>query len=158
MIAVEKGAGDGLRLRLDSDESAVLGHIVEEMLTLLQSQAAEDPVTKRLFPDAYRSQKDAAAYHELVSDQLRSSKISALETVRKGLEDGSVDVLLEGDAVDQWLTALTDLRLALGNRREDGRGGGSTRSRGRLVCNPSLAGLVAGVAGGGHKPMTSKGC
>lgn len=115
MIAVEQGAGDSLQLRLDPDESAVLGHIVDEMLTLLHSQASDDPVTKRLFPDAYESPEDAAAYNELVSDQLMAAKISALETVRKDLENGA-DLVLERDSVEMWLTALTDLRLALGTR------------------------------------------
>jgi hypothetical protein len=115
VIAVEQGAGDSLQLRLDPDESAVLGHIVDEMLTLLHSQASDDPVTKRLFPDAYESPEDAAAYNELVSDQLMAAKISALETVRKDLENGA-DLVLERDSVEMWLTALTDLRLALGTR------------------------------------------
>jgi uncharacterized protein DUF2017 len=115
VIAVEQGAGGSLQLRLDPDESAVLGHIVDEMLTLLHSQAADDPVTKRLFPDAYESPEDAAAYNELVSDQLMAAKISALETVRKDLENGA-DLVLERDSVEMWLTALTDLRLALGTR------------------------------------------
>jgi hypothetical protein len=115
VIAVEQGAGDSLQLRLEPDESAVLGHIVDEMLTLLHSQASDDPVTKRLFPDAYESPEDAAAYNELVSDQLMAAKISALETVRKDLENGA-DLVLERDSVEMWLTALTDLRLALGTR------------------------------------------
>jgi hypothetical protein len=118
MIDVEQSGGDAVRLRLDREEAEVLRKLVDEMLTLLHEEESDDPVTKRLFPDAYDSPDDAAAYRELVSNQLRASKISSLKAVRNDLADDEIDVTLSGEAAGAWLTAITDLRLALGTRLE----------------------------------------
>ena len=116
MTAIEPSSGGGVRVRLDLEEAGVLRKLVEEMLGVVRTDSGDDPVTKRLFPDAYDSPEDAAAYKELISNQLRSSKVSSLEAVRADLDNGDVDVTLSEEAAGSWLTALTDLRLALGTR------------------------------------------
>jgi hypothetical protein len=44
--------------------------------------------------------------------------MAALETVTSALAGPDTDVTLEGDDLDTWLAALTDLRLAIGTRLE----------------------------------------
>jgi Domain of unknown function (DUF2017) len=117
MVAVDK-AGDRLRLRLERGEADVLRQLIDELLELLRSAEADDRVSQRLFPDAYDSPEDTAAYNELVADQLRRDKIESLQGVREALGRGRVDVTLSREACERWLTALTDLRLALGTRLE----------------------------------------
>lgn len=115
MIAVDR-AGDQLRLRLEPGEAEVLRQLIDELLEVLRTEEADDPVSQRLFPDAYDSAEDTAAYNELVSDQLRRDKIASLQGVRNDLGHGEVDVSLSRQSSEIWLTALTDLRLALGTR------------------------------------------
>jgi hypothetical protein len=117
MIAVDK-AGDQLRLRLEPGEAEVLRQLIDELLDVLRREEADDRVSQRLFPDAYDSAEDTAAYNELVSDQLRRDKIGSLQGVRNDLGRDGVDITLSRQSSERWLTALTDLRLALGTRLE----------------------------------------
>jgi hypothetical protein len=117
MIAVDK-AGDQLRLRLEPRETEVLQQLIDELLDVLRREEADDRVSQRLFPDAYDSAEDTAAYNELVSDQLRRDKIGSLQGVRNDLGRDGVDITLSRQSSERWLTALTDLRLALGTRLE----------------------------------------
>jgi hypothetical protein len=117
MIAVDK-AGDQLRLRLEPGEAEVLRQLIDELLDVLRREEADDRVSQRLFPDAYDSAEDTAAYNELVSDQLRRDKIGSLRGVRNDLGRDGVDITLSRQSSERWLTALTDLRLALGTRLE----------------------------------------
>jgi Domain of unknown function (DUF2017) len=117
MVAVDK-AGDQLRLRLERGEAEVLRKLIDELLDLLHKDEAGDRVSQRLFPDAYEAPEDTAAYNELVADQLRRDKIESLQEMRNDLGSGEVDVTLSRGAFERWLTALTDLRLALGTQLE----------------------------------------
>jgi Domain of unknown function (DUF2017) len=117
MIAVDR-ADNQLHLRLERGEAEVLRRLIDELLDLLRSDEADDRVSQRLFPDAYESPEDTAAYNELVADQLRRDKIESLQWMRDALGRGGVDVMLSHEAGERWLTALTDLRLALGTRLE----------------------------------------
>ena len=107
----------GAEMLLDEAEAALVRQLTREMRMLLHSDAAEDPVTKRLFPDAYEDADDSLAFRQLVEDELRSGKLDALERVRSSLEGhGNVRVALDEGALSAWLTALTDMRLAIGTR------------------------------------------
>jgi hypothetical protein len=117
MIAVDK-AGDRLRLRLEPGEVEVLRQLIDELLDVLRGEEADDRVSQRLFPDAYDSAEDTAAYNELVSDQLRRDKIGSLQGVRNDLGRDGVDITLSRPSSERWLTVLTDVRLALGTRLE----------------------------------------
>jgi hypothetical protein len=117
MIAVDK-AGDRLRLRLEPGEAEVLRQLIDELLDVLRGEEADDRVSQRLFPDAYDSAEDTAAYNELVSDQLRRDKIGSLQGVRNDLGRDGVDITLSRPSSERWLTVLTDVRLALGTRLE----------------------------------------
>jgi hypothetical protein len=118
MIAINKGAGEELRLSLEQGETQVLQQLIDELLELLLTEEADDRVSRRLFPDAYDSAEDTAAYNQLVFDQLRRDKIGSLQQMRSDLGRGGTEVTLSRESSEKWLTALTDLRLALGTRLE----------------------------------------
>ncbi|HZA20358.1 MAG TPA: DUF2017 family protein [Actinomycetota bacterium] len=107
-----------MEIRLTRDEAELLRELCKEMRTLLEADIPRvDPVVARLFPDAYEEEDDTRAYRELVGDDLRMHKLGALRRVEEGLGGGgATDLVLEGPAVDSWLTFLTDARLAIGTR------------------------------------------
>jgi hypothetical protein len=115
--AIEAAEG-GARVWLDDAESVLLRRLVAELRGLLRGHPARgDPVIARLFPDAYEDAEDAAAFRELIEDDLRREKLDAVEAMDGHLGDaGSVDITLGRDDGDRWLSVLTDLRLAIGTR------------------------------------------
>lgn len=80
--------------------------------------APDDPVLRRLLPDAYLDDPDASAeVRRLSGDSVRSHKVEAIDSVLVDLavlreQDGGVAVAPE--RAGAWLTALNDARLALG--------------------------------------------
>jgi hypothetical protein len=90
----------------------------------------EDPVLQRLLPDAYRGDPDEAGeFRRFTERSLTSVKVLNAETLIGSLVDGGltfgelpdedgdpVEVELDGDEVQAWLRALTDIRLSLAVR------------------------------------------
>lgn len=116
------------------DESAVAPTEVDPLEKLLDfsgpTTEPEDPVLRRLFPNAYRGDDDAAAeFRRFTEGDLRNGKARAAGTIidvldEAGLppeptdEDLTIDVELEQDTALVWMRSFTDLRLALGTRLE----------------------------------------
>lgn len=109
-------------MRLGADEADLLRSLATEMRVLLGHGAdAGDAVTRRLLPDAYEDGADSEAYRTLTQDDLIRSKLGALDVLEATLEEGKhaeVDALLSAGETHAWLTALTDMRLAIGTRME----------------------------------------
>ena len=90
----------------------------------------EDPVLRRLLPDAYRNdQEDSGEFRRFTERSLTSAKVLNAETLIGSLVDGGltfgelpdedgdpVEVELDADEVQAWLRALTDVRLSLAVR------------------------------------------
>jgi hypothetical protein len=84
----------------------------------------EDPVLRRLLPDAYRDdQEDAGEFRRFTERSLTSAKVLNAETLIGSLVDGGltfgelpdedgdpVEVELDDDEVQAWLRALTHVR------------------------------------------------
>ncbi|HEV7932219.1 MAG TPA: DUF2017 domain-containing protein [Actinomadura sp.] len=122
----------GVRLRLATDEAAVVRTLVEQLLTLLgerpdregglaalgiseRAEAPDDPVLARLFPDAYRGDDEAAGdFRRYTEAGLRDRKQHEAAVVLDGLRAG--EVTLDDEAAQAWLRVLNDVRLALGTR------------------------------------------
>ena len=139
MAAFEKSAG-GIRLQFEEYEADLLRGLLQEMATLLEADVRVDPVNRRLFPDAYEADEDAASYHELVGDELRSQKVEAVRQVRSALgEKGALDATLSRDEASTWLPVLTDIRLAIGTRNDVTE---ETMSREVDPEDPGSAGLL----------------
>ncbi|MFC4053347.1 DUF2017 domain-containing protein [Actinomadura syzygii] len=128
-----KRTRQGIRVRLETEEVALLRALMEQILALLGdapgaddelasmgiSQNAtkpDDPVLARLFPDAYRDDgKAAEEFRRYTEMGLRDGKREAAGTVLASLE-GTGDVVLDEERAQAWLRALNDVRLALGTR------------------------------------------
>jgi hypothetical protein len=89
----------------------------------------EDPVLLRLLPDAYRDDPDdAGEFRRFTERSLTASKVANAEALIGSLVDGgltfgedpeeagTIEVELDEAAVQAWLRALTDVRLALAVR------------------------------------------
>ncbi|CAN5641562.1 DUF2017 domain-containing protein [soil metagenome] len=106
-----------LGVHLDEVEADLLRRLTSEMRALLRADPAGDPVTRRLFPDAYEDERASNEYRELIGDDLRAAKVSALDIVHTDLGvKGAANLELSQEGVGAWLTTLTDLRLAIGTR------------------------------------------
>ena len=108
---------DRVHVRLSAFEVLLLREATDELRDALTRAGEPDDVTKRLFPDAYEDARDARAFRELVGDDLRAAKIEAVERVRDALpERGRAAIELAYEDLQQWLVAVTDMRLAIGTK------------------------------------------
>ena len=78
----------------------------------------DDPVLARLLPDGYRDDPGAAGeFRRLTESGLRRQKCELAGRVLADLPpEGSGEVRFDADTTERWLTALNDVRLALGTR------------------------------------------
>lgn len=83
-------------------------------------EAPDDPVLRRLLPDAYPGDEKASEEFRRFTDRdLRQKKVADAEVVLRHLEatgGGRDDVRIPVDEADAWLRALTSLRLAVAGR------------------------------------------
>ena len=118
------GVAGGVRVRLAMPEADTLTTLVADLVSALQPDALDDddPVYRRLFPDGYQDNPEAAAaFRSLTEQGLRDDR---LERARHCLSDlaavaGSgrrIDVTLDADAAERWIQVLNDMRLAIGTR------------------------------------------
>lgn len=137
--------GGALRLRLDRDEADVLEQLIGQLIELLQSHSGttldpdplfaslevggsstlpEDPALARLFPDAFESSDDSAAFRSLSEQGLVNRKLQdAIDvTTELGLstqsteDDGAVETDITFSTMPAWVRTLTALRLAIAAR------------------------------------------
>jgi hypothetical protein len=108
---------EGLRADFDEHERQLLVGLLDEMQALLDAPRRSDVVDQRLFPDAYDDAADASAFHELVGNELRDGKLQAIRTIKERMKGrGALRTSIPEDEIQAWLTAITDLRLAIGTR------------------------------------------
>lgn len=139
--------GENVRVFLEPAEVALLIHLTSQTHELLSDgdviapagedaaleelvgmslddvEVPADPALRRLLPDAYRDDDDAAGeFRRLTDKDLRATKRGDLSKIVIDLTDkatpyrGGVRVDLVEDEVAAWLPALTSIRLALGTR------------------------------------------
>lgn len=129
-----KKTREGIRVRLEAEEIALMRALMEQMLALLgeapggddelasmgiteNAAKPEDPVLARLFPDAYRDDGEAAGEFRRYTEMgLRDGKREAAETVLASLGGPGSAIVLDEKQAQAWLRALNDVRLALGTR------------------------------------------
>lgn len=117
MAAITSDPKGAVRASFDAQEAAVLRNLIDEMATVLAHEGPDDPIQKRLFPEAYESTEDSRKFADLIGDDLRQSKLGALQAMERTLgERGTVDASITEHDAEAWLAALTDLRLAIGTR------------------------------------------
>jgi hypothetical protein len=118
MATFKKKRRGGMSVELEDWESHLLRELLGQMRDLLRAEDRKDPVIARLYPPAYDDAPDAEAYRELIGNDLKDAKLSALEDVAERIdgEPGPLAELIPEDEVDSWLRVFTDLRLAIGTR------------------------------------------
>ena len=99
--------------RLDAHEVTMLRGLVGDVRRLVAEDAPPNPMTQRLFPDPSFDPKVAADVRDLIHDDLREAKRDAARTMLETLTaDGRIT--LDAEQAEAWLSALNDVRLALG--------------------------------------------
>ena len=151
MSAFQRGDDGKIRAVFTSQESHVLINLTEQLLELLGEGAShashevdpflhlvgfganeappEDPVLRRLLPDAYEDGEAAAEFRRYTEHGVRERKRAHAMTIYEALlpqdeewsadnpiDRGSLEVEIEPISVMDWLSGLNDLRLALAVR------------------------------------------
>ena len=102
MARFRPGRDGVLRAQLRAPEAEVLRRVVRDIGPVVADDDPSDPAVRRLFPDAYEDDDDAAAFRALVGQDLHASKREALATLERTLQGrGKLDVELtqaEADA------------------------------------------------------------
>jgi hypothetical protein len=85
-----------------------------------EPEVSEDPVLKRLFPDAYPHDTTASSeFRRFTERDLRATKVAEAQVVLDRLattELGARDLRIPRDEVEAWLRTLTSVRLAVATR------------------------------------------
>lgn len=83
-------------------------------------EVPDDPVLRRLFPNAYPHDADASSdFRRFTERGLRTTKVTDAQVVLEDLattEGGGVDLRVRPDHVEAWLRTLTSVRLAVATR------------------------------------------
>jgi len=83
-------------------------------------EVSDDPVLRRLFPNAYPHDADASSdFRRFTERGLRTTKVTDATVVLDDLattEAGRVDLRVQPDHVEAWLRTLTSVRLAVATR------------------------------------------
>ena len=106
---------------LESDSPAAPVDPLEALvgMSLTSTPRPADPVLARLLPDGYTDDDQAAAdFRRYTEHELRSVKRSGLRAVATALGRDGGKIVLDEATAEVWLTAINDLRLALGTRLE----------------------------------------
>ena len=124
----------GVRADVDAVEAQVLRQLAEEILGIVEAadtsedplaalvglpsgevSPPDDPVLKRLLPDAYGDDEAASSDFRRYTDaDLRATKRGHATVVLETVPADGGPVVLDRDQCDAWLGALNDMRLALG--------------------------------------------
>jgi Domain of unknown function (DUF2017) len=85
-----------------------------------EPEVPEDPVLKRLFPDAYSHDSTASLdFRRFTERDLKAKKVADAQVVLDRLaatELGAHDLRIPREEVDAWLRTLTSVRLAVATR------------------------------------------
>ena len=134
-----KADGEQIVIHIETIEVKVLGDLANKLLDItapnsevvenedplatligIDSQAAKptDPISTRLFPDAYPDDPDASMeFRRFTERSLRDTNVTRAKRVLADLE-GRTKLTLNSDQWQQWVGFLNSLRLALGTRLE----------------------------------------
>jgi Domain of unknown function (DUF2017) len=103
----------GWRINLDVEERALLVRLMGELEALLTSEG-DNALLLRLFPVAYpEDDEKEAEYQRLMREELVTSRLSAIESVRTTLDPERTDLLSEGETI-AFLQSTNAIRLVLG--------------------------------------------
>lgn len=130
--------GRGLHVSLEEVEVALLRSLARQLQDLVGprddpaadplealvgidplAQTPDDPALRRLLPDAYINDDEAAGeFRRFTERDLRESKARNAGLVDAQLAEQGREVTIAGDAIPAWLGFLNDTRLTIGTRLE----------------------------------------
>lgn len=106
-------SGDRITGRLRPQEVHLLRALVEDVQRVVGEDMPDNAVRARLFPDPALDPEVAADLRGMIEADLREGKRAAGRTLVESMgEDGRLS--LDAEQAEAWLTALNDLRLAVG--------------------------------------------
>jgi hypothetical protein len=137
-VSMLPGGERGLHVSLEEVEVALLQSLARQLQDLVGprddphadplealvgidplAQTPEDPALRRLLPDAYLDDEDAAGeFRRFTERDLREAKAGNAARVEAQLADQGQEVVIAGDAIPAWLGFLNDTRLTIGTRLE----------------------------------------
>ncbi len=114
----------GIRIELEAIEAAALADLAAQLGAVLDGGVPDhgtDPIRDRLFPRAYvdpTEDRAEADFQSVVHDDLVETKTGAITALVADLGDErdprATSVELDGPGVERWVSALNDIRLAVG--------------------------------------------
>ncbi len=109
---VQKVAG-GWRIGLDTDERNLLVRLMGELEALLTGPDDNDLI-RRLFPAAYLDDEEKEAeYQRLMREELVTSRMSAIESVKSLMQADPGELLDEGQTI-AFMQSINAVRVVLG--------------------------------------------
>ncbi|PZE92394.1 DUF2017 domain-containing protein [Curtobacterium sp. MCLR17_039] len=107
---------DGVHLGLSSGERDLLASLTEQLRQVLGGDLSTDPISERMFPDAYPGDDEASAeFRKYTQSDLLTQKTTNASIVHDWLT-GTRDGSLDAEDEQAWLRTLTDLRLTIADR------------------------------------------
>lgn len=109
-----RARGGGFVLRLAVEERALVSRLLDELRVLL-TDPPDQAMTARLFPVVHPDRPDQEAeYQRLMRDELVTSRLAGIETVKDVLAGTSKKVTFTEDQLVAFMQALNSVRLVLG--------------------------------------------
>lgn len=107
---------DGVHLGLSSGERDLLASLTEQLRQVLGGDLSTDPISERMFPDAYPGDDEASAeFRKYTQSDLLTQKTTNASIVHDWLT-GTRAGSLDAEDEQAWLRTLTDLRLTIADR------------------------------------------
>lgn len=124
MRAFQRDTARALSAEFEPEEASVVAELAGQVAVLVQNREsnAEDPALRRLLPDAYRDDSDAAAeFRRMTADDLSDRKVENANVLIATLHDATQatdtsTVTLDEEQALAWLRGITDIRLSLASR------------------------------------------
>ena len=155
----ERNDSGEIKITISTQEAQVLINLLEQLLELLGEPTIaepdplfnllgitgnelppEDPVLRRLLPNAYEDENEASEFRRYTEQSLREKKRASAHLIYEALipseeewsadqplDKATIDVKLKLEEVGSWLSSLNDLRLALAVRLGIGEGDSSDK-------------------------------
>jgi hypothetical protein len=144
----ERNDSGEIKITISTQEAQVLINLLEQLLELLGEPTIaepdplfnllgitgnelppEDPVLRRLLPNAYEDENEASEFRRYTEQSLREKKRASAHLIYEALipseeewsadqplDKATIEVKLKLEEVGSWLSSLNDLRLALAVR------------------------------------------
>jgi len=114
MSGARRLRGGRIRVDLTADERELLARLTEQAPAVLASGPA-DPAVRRLLPDAYRGDDEAAEeFRRFTQEGLVERKLAGAAAIGDAVRGGTIE--LDPGAALVWVKALTDLRIIIATR------------------------------------------